>query len=127
MSVAGIADRAYAKMLHADSPSGRVASFPTLETVMALLYPDGYDVEVRARTGPRLDAQALRHKIKRARWATLSAPARRDMMAELSKRATSAARSAGRMKLTKKRRREIGRMAIAARWKRSKTDHSSTR
>src|SRR5215211_4164390 len=41
---AGVADRSYSKILYADAPSGRQATWRTLQDVVDGLFPAGYDV-----------------------------------------------------------------------------------
>lgn len=49
--LSGVQDGYTAKMLHPDTPSGRQASWPTLDLVMQALYPDGFDIIIRPRDG----------------------------------------------------------------------------
>ena len=49
--LSGVQDGYTAKMLHPDTPSGRQASWLTLDLMMQALYPDGYDIIVRPRDG----------------------------------------------------------------------------
>lgn len=51
--LSGVQDGYTAKMLHPDTPSGRQASWPTLDLVMRALFPDGYDIIFKPRDGRR--------------------------------------------------------------------------
>lgn len=51
--LSGVQDGYTAKMLHPDTPSGRQASWPTLDLVMTALFPDGYDIIIKPRDGQK--------------------------------------------------------------------------
>src|SRR5687768_3653009 len=61
--IAGIADRAYAKLLHPDSNTGRMAQWSTLQLVCDVLFADGLDVEIRPRKGRLLDQLSMKYCI----------------------------------------------------------------
>jgi hypothetical protein len=61
---AGLPDRYYAKALRADEPSGRQASWATMQVIFDALFPDGYDLCVNARSGPMLDALSMQYKVR---------------------------------------------------------------
>ena len=75
---AGVADRLYSKMLHANTPSGRQSRWETVQDVVDALFPEGYDVIIKPKAGLRLDAEQLRCKIKFA-----AAPTDRKLQREL--------------------------------------------
>ena len=51
--LSGVQDGYTAKMLHPDTPSGRQASWPTLDLMMQALYPDGYTLIIKPNDGGR--------------------------------------------------------------------------
>jgi hypothetical protein len=110
--VAGNADRSYSKALHAETASGRVAGWPTLQNIIDTLFPDGVDVVLRPRVGDQLTALSYRHKL-RAAAAVHDRKMQRDLMRELGAKG-GAARAA---KLGPDRRKEIARAAGLARHK----------
>lgn len=50
----GLADRSYQKLLHPDTPSGRQAQWQTLQSIVDVVFPDGFDIEIKPKSGPRL-------------------------------------------------------------------------
>lgn len=62
--VAGLADRAYAKMLYPETASGRQAQWNTLQAVFDVLFADGFDVAIKPRAGAKLDQISSRYKIR---------------------------------------------------------------
>jgi len=61
---AGLPERYFAKALWADQPSGRQAQWGTLQIIMDTLYPDGFDLIIKPRQGPELDALRFKYKVK---------------------------------------------------------------
>ena len=81
---AGIADGLYGKSLYASTPSGRQSNWRTLQDLVDALYPTGFDIIVKPKSGLRLDPSQLRCKIKSAA-ATLNPKSQRELMTELGK------------------------------------------
>lgn len=106
---AGFADRYYAKALHPDTPSGRQARWETVQEMLDALFPGGFDIEIRAKTGVCLSAQDLRRKIKFAA-ADRDPVTRRKLMAEIGRLGGQA-----RAKMSPERRREIALKAAKTR------------
>jgi hypothetical protein len=44
--LAGIAERSYAKAIHPQTASGRYASWEKIERIVAVLFPDGFDLTI---------------------------------------------------------------------------------
>jgi len=114
--VAGIADRAYSKYLHSGTLSGRMAQWRTLQCLADALYPDGLDIRIVPRKGPRLDDILLRHQVRTAA-ALNDRKHARAWMSEIGRRASAANRSAGRKALGRRRLRQIAKLAARARWR----------
>jgi len=80
---AGVADRYFPKMLYADSPRGRQATWTSIQEIVDALFPEGVDIELRPKKGGRLGPEDLRCKIRFA-----SAPkdprTHRELMRELA-------------------------------------------
>jgi len=99
--IAGIADRAWAKLLYPDTAAGRTGNWETLQLVSDVLFADGFDVVVKARTGPALDAIRMKYQIRMAAVLPVRGKCQREWMSELGKRsaaaraAKKAAKSAG--------------------------------
>jgi transcriptional regulator with XRE-family HTH domain len=110
--IAGVADRAYSKYLHSGSAHGRTARWETIQIIADALWPDGLDIEIKARKGPKLTAIGMRHQIAHIA-ANHDRPAQRDLMRELSKKAAVA-----RAKIPSERHSEIASRAARARWHR---------
>jgi hypothetical protein len=79
---AGIADGLYGKSLYASTPSGRQSNWRTLQDLVDALYPTGFDIIVKPKSGLRLDPSQLRCKIKSA-TATVNPKSQRELMREL--------------------------------------------
>jgi hypothetical protein len=47
----GLADYYFSKALHASTPSGRQANWRTLQDIVDALFPEGYDVVIKPKTG----------------------------------------------------------------------------
>lgn len=60
----GTAERSYAKMLYPDTPSGRMASWDTMQRAIDVLFCDGFDVEIRRAPGEPLTTAGTRRKIR---------------------------------------------------------------
>ncbi|MDR6955334.1 hypothetical protein J2X65_004713 [Ancylobacter sp. 3268] len=66
--LSGVQDGYTPKMLHPDTPSGRQASWPTLDLVMTALFPDGYSIIIKPNDGRKaLKLTALRNPTVDAR------------------------------------------------------------
>jgi len=107
-----VADRYYSKSLYADSPSGRQSRWETLQDIVDSLFPEGYDVEIRPKTGLRLGPNELRCKIAFAAAVTTDKKSQREMMRALGKKGGEARREkyktmsrAERLAIAKKTRR----------------------
>lgn len=107
--LAGLADRHVNKFLNPDSPSGRQASWATLQSLLDTIAPDGFDVRLTRRRGPLLDAVRARFELRFDK-AFSDARTRRELLAEWGG-------TGGRRKreLPEADRREIGRKLAAAR------------
>jgi hypothetical protein len=81
---AGIADGLYGKSLYASTPSGRQSNWRTLQDLVDALYPTGFDIIVKPKSGLRLDPSQLRCKIKSA-TALTNSKSQRERMTELGK------------------------------------------
>ncbi|MCK1706118.1 hypothetical protein IVA86_33135 [Bradyrhizobium sp. 146] len=108
--IAGAADRYFSKALHADTPSGRVARWETLEEFMQALFPHGYDVEIRPRTTGPLTAEDLRRKVRFAA-ASNNRLTQRALMSELGKRSAAVRKE----RMTPEQRSEIAKRAAQTR------------
>ena len=108
--ISGISDRAFAKALHASTPSGRMATWPTLQFVVDALYPDGCDVIIKAKKGEKLSELSFRYRI-RAATAQHDRRVRRELMAALGAKGGHARAQ----KLSPERRTAIARRAGLAR------------
>jgi transcriptional regulator with XRE-family HTH domain len=81
----GVADYYYSKALHASTPSGREARWSTLQDIVDALFPAGYDVVIKPKTGMRLNPDQLRCKIKFAAAPT-DRKLQRALMSELGRK-----------------------------------------
>jgi transcriptional regulator with XRE-family HTH domain len=81
----GVADYFYSKALHASTPSGRQARWDTLQDIVDALFPAGYDVVIKPKTGMRLNPEQLRCKIKFAAAAASNPKLQREVMSEIGK------------------------------------------
>lgn len=117
---AGIADRLYAKLLHADAKSGRQAQWATLQDICDALYPDGFEVLILAKKGQTpADVETFKRKLQHIA-ATFNAKSRRELMAEIGRRASPEARRMGRLKIPRSRRKAIAKQAALVRWQRKR-------
>lgn len=112
---AGTQSRYYAKALYADTPSGRIANWQSVQMIVAALFPDGFSIKIRPARGGKLPASNHRVSI-RFSGARYDYEARRDWMTELSRLGASKGGKARARKLSKRRRREIGRLGAKKRW-----------
>lgn len=119
---AGIADRAYAKALYPDTESGRLARWQTIQFIMDALFPDGWDLEIRARNGPMLTAMSMRYRIALANQVK-NPKTYRQAMRELSRMAAEARAS----KIPRERRELIARKAARARWRKAEKERKLRR
>jgi hypothetical protein len=103
----GVQDGHYAKLLHADRPSGRQVDWKTLQLVVSALFPRGFDVCITHKTCAPLTAESHRLKVM---FASTDKRTRRDLMSELGKRGAKARM----LKLGKRERKKIARVASKA-------------
>ena len=106
----GSAERSYSKMIHADTPSGRQATWPTVQKAIDVLFCDGFDLVLR-RGGEPLTSQGTRRKIL-ASAAHFDRKTQREIMAERGRKGGLARAE----KLTPEQRVESAKRASAARW-----------
>jgi hypothetical protein len=111
--VAGLADRAYSKMVHPEGRGGRVAQWQTLQRVVDALFPDGVDVAIKGERGRQLTALLARYHFNVAR--ALNGKHVREHMSALAKRRTREQRIAAFQKIGKRKRKEIARLGGIAR------------
>ena len=80
---AGIADRSYAKYLHADAPSGRQATWETLQVICDALFPDGFKITIEAAPGAVIRPKDMKARLLglRERYPTHPLSAVRDQAA----------------------------------------------
>jgi hypothetical protein len=86
---AGLPDRYYAKALRVDEPSGRQASWSTLQIIVDCLFPDGFDVQLKPKVGAQLDALSLMFKT-RYEQSLGNGKTRREHMAEIGRKGAAA-------------------------------------
>jgi hypothetical protein len=112
---AGSNDGYFAKALHCDSPSGRIANWMTFQRYVEVLFPEGFAVVLKhARP---LSSPASEHKLSiRFSGARYDVQARRDWMAEISKRGASKGGKASAAKLTPTQRKRRAKHAAKKRW-----------
>jgi general stress protein YciG len=125
---AGVPDRAYAKwIISPHTSSGRQPSWPSLQRIADVLYPDGFQLRITARQGPALNA--LSHKFS-LRYDKIFADARtrREQLAEWGRQGglrhdpqwmVKIGRRGGRARVrrqSKEKRSEVARLAARARW-----------
>jgi hypothetical protein len=119
---AGLPERYYPKALWADQPSGRQAQWGTLQIIIDALFPDGYDLIIKPRIGPEIDAHALRYKTRYA-VAPTNSKTQRELMSELGKKGAEARNK----KLSPWQRKRIAQRAGKARARRAKLAAVSAR
>jgi hypothetical protein len=112
---AGTQSRYYAKALYADTPSGRIATWGSVQMIVAALFPEGFSIRIEPKKQGCAPASAHRVSI-RFSGARYDFEARRDWMTELSKRGASKGGQATARKLSKKRRIANARRAANKRW-----------
>jgi hypothetical protein len=112
---AGLCDRFYPKALHADKPSGRQVQWATMQVIIDALFPNGFDLEIRAKPGPIMSESNLKAKLLQLK-AIKDPKSQRELMSELGKRGAESRRT----KLSKARRSAIARRAIKTRWRRER-------
>jgi len=83
---AGLQDGFYAKMLHAHTPSGRQAQWPTLQLVIDFLFSGGFDLRlVAAPIKKDMGTPELKRQLMFIK-ATHDPKTRRQLMAEIGKK-----------------------------------------
>ena len=111
----GAAERSYAKMLYADTASGRVAQWQTLQAVVDVLFHDGFELQMKPTSNGMLTTAGTKRKIM-AEAATWNRSIRREMMAELGRRGHVAFMA----KVPAWKRSQNARKAARARWNKTK-------
>ena len=106
---AGTQDGYLAKMILADTPSGRQASWETVQMVMDAMFPDGFEVIIRATKDGALSSEDQRKKMRFAA-AHANPRTQRELMREL--------RMSALAKMTPQQRAESARKAGKASGKR---------
>lgn len=109
--LAGLNDGYLAKLMWPDTPTGRVARWETLQLIVDALFPEGFEVVLRAKAGLELSEVSIRKMAAIARL-PFCRKSQRDLMMEYGRKG-GAARSE---KLEPERRREIASIAAKARW-----------
>jgi hypothetical protein len=112
---AGTQSRYYSKALYADTPSGRMATWTSVQLIVAALFPEGFSIKIEPRKQGCSVASAHRVSIKFS-GARYDFEARKDWMTELSKRGASKGGKASAAKLTPKQRSKRARKAAKKRW-----------
>jgi hypothetical protein len=103
---AGLADRSYPKYLAPWAVAGRQANWQTLQIIADTLYPDGFELKIKACKGPKLDALRLKFALSFDR--ALANPVhRRELLAEWGTR--------GGRQHSPERMRKLGRKGARAR------------
>lgn len=121
---AGAQSRYFSKALHADTPTGRMATWTTLQMFVETLFPEGFSLSIKAKPGGSLVASKHRLSIAFS-GARYDLVARQDWMAELSKKGARKGGHARAAKLSPKRRRSIARNAAKKRWSTPKIEEVS--
>lgn len=99
--VAGTQDGYFAKMLLADTPSGRQASWETLQLVVDALFPEGFEVEIKPRKDGSMSADDQRRKMRFAAAHT-NPRSQRELMSEIRKLGIAKLSPAQRQKIARK-------------------------
>jgi hypothetical protein len=105
--LAGLCSGHFQKGRHPQSRSGRCLSWPLLEALIGALYPTGYRILLHDGAAPP-PSGPKRHRLAHA-WA-------RAHLATIARLQTKQQRSLARLKIPRRRRKEIARMAARARW-----------
>lgn len=107
----GAAERSYSKLVYAETPSGRVAQWATLQAAIDVLFHDGFALRIDPAPDGALTSAGARRRIRaeQARW---NAATTRQHMTELGAKGL-AARNA---RMTPEERSAHARRAAAARW-----------
>lgn len=112
---AGLPDRYFPKALHADTPSGRQASWESLQRIIDALFPHGFDVIVRAKPGQVISATDMKARILAIRERE-NPETHREIMA----RRGHAGHAAHVANTTPEQRARWARKAAKSRWKRQR-------
>jgi hypothetical protein len=109
-------------MVHVDTPSGRQARWETVQLLVDALWSDGFDLEIRERRGSCFGPS--KQKTRTLNAATYYGPKKglREYLSELSKKGASKGGKARAARLTKRRRKQIARMAARARWRKTRSN-----
>lgn len=97
---AGTQDGYFAKMLLADTPSGRQASWETLQLVVDALFPDGFEVEIKVAKGT-MSADDQRRRMRFAA-ANTNPRSQRELMSDIRKLGIAKLSPAQRIKIARK-------------------------
>lgn len=118
--LSGLQDGYTAKILHADGPNGRQATWPIMNLLVSALLPDDYEIFIQEKNPANPGANACRKtgKLRRGKFLSMAASVvlRRNLRHQI---ATEMAAFGGRARakaLTPERRRQIAQKAAAARW-----------
>lgn len=112
---AGTQSRYYAKALYADTPSGRMATWVTLQNFIETLFPEGFSLTIKPTTTGCLSADKHRLAI-RFSGARYDLEARQDWLAERQKNGGKKGGPARAAKLSARRRKAIAKRAANRRW-----------
>lgn len=114
---AGVPERYYPKALLPDTPSGRQASWETLQTIIDALFPQGFEVVIKSKPGNVIGAKDMKAELLKLRERA-NPKTHRELMSEYARKATFENRQRGRMKLSKRQRRKAAKIAALERWRR---------
>lgn len=105
----------YAHALYASTPSGRIATWSSVQMILEALFPQGFSLKIEPSKGGCLTADKHRLAI-RFSGARYDFEARGDWMRELAPRGGKKGGPARARKLSKRRRRAIAKHAAKKRW-----------
>lgn len=121
-NLAGTQDGYCAKLMWPDTPSGRIGRWDTLQLIVDALFPEGFEVVVRAKPGVVLSEVSIRKMAAIART-PFDRKAQRELMQDYGKRGGVARAE----KLTPEQRREIASKAAKARWSKPRIESDEPR
>lgn len=116
---AGIAERSYPKYLHADTPSGRQASWEVLQVILNALYPGGFEIVIKPKPGAVISEHDMKAELLKLR-ARANPKTHRELMSEYARKAKFENRQRARMRLSKRQRKKIARMGGIERARRAR-------
>ena len=106
----GTAERSYPKMLYPETLSGRMARWDTVQLAVDTLYPDGFDLRIKAMVCRVLSMSGTRHKIQ-AEAAHWDGKRTSEIMAERGRKGNAAFQA-----LSPQKRASMARKGGEARW-----------